>query len=141
MPEQYDILFLQVDTATLGSSPQRVPLTFGDPVKSITGVQKALQAFLCLLLTKKGGTWNAAAGCDFLAVLEQGLIRTSVDAQNYFARDVPELLAQVNKNAVYSDEILTSAVLESAAVERSRLTLRIRLTTAAGTAVTFQAPI
>ena len=140
MPDQSDILFLQVDETALGSGAQRVPLTFGETTRAIAGVQKAVQAFLGLLYTKRGEAWNTTAGCDFLRALEQGVIRTPLDAQNYFAKDVPELLFQVNNGASRPDEILVSAVLEGATVERSRLTLRIRLTTAAGAALTFLAP-
>jgi hypothetical protein len=138
---QVDILVLQVNAATLGKTAQRVPMSFGQSPKITAGIQKALQSFLSLLFTKKGGAWNQNLGCGFLGALEQGLVRTPVDARNYFAKDVPSLVAQVNTGVTKPDEILVSAVLEDVVVERQRVSLRIRLWTAAGTSLTFLAPV
>ena len=138
---QIDILFLQVDPARLGAASQRVPLSFGDSPKITAGIQKTMQAFLSLLFTKKGGAWNRSLGCEFLGALEQGFIRTPLAARNYFAKDVPGLVAQVNKGVTRADEILTSAILEDVVVERTHMSLRIRLRTAAGASLTFLAPV
>jgi hypothetical protein len=141
MTRQSDILALQVDSTKISRAPQKVPLSFGDETRAVAGVQKLIQSFLTLFLTKSGASWNPELGCSFLGAVEQGLIRTEIDARNYFASVVPSLIFQVNRGAVFADEIAVSAILLDVVVERSKLSLRIQLTTAAGSSTTFLAPL
>jgi hypothetical protein len=135
---QVDLLFLDIPTLT--TSPQAVPLSFGIP-RIIAGIQKSTQAFVDLLYTVIGTCWNPNLGCNFLAAAQTGLIRTEIDARNYFSSAVPGVLTQVNKNKTLADEILTSVTLQSVSVAYNKMTLTIYVLTAAGVGATFLVPV
>lgn len=136
-----DLLFLQVDATRMGYGAQAAPLTFGDTVKVTAGLQKAAQAFVSTLFTRRGEAWNTDLGCDFLTAALQGRIRTPIDATVQFTRAVPAILAQINQGVTQNDERVVSAVLISAVVDRTSLVLRISLQTAAGVTAAFLVPL
>jgi len=108
---------------------------------SIAGIQSCCQTFALLLLTRRGTASNSTLGTDLLTAVQQQLVRTESDLRNQFALAVSQVVPQVNSQSVNPDERVASALLEGALVERQRITLRIRLTTEAGSNATFLAPI
>lgn len=119
----------------------RTPLAFGDPTKVIAGVEKAVQAFVTALFTRQGETWDPDMGCGFLTAVTTGQIRTPIDAANYFSSEVSGILLQINDPEGPDDEYIETAVFLSATVDHVRISLRIQITTRAGTAVTVLVPI
>lgn len=122
-------------------APARTPLSFGNPTKVIAGVEKAVQAFVTSLFTRQGEAWDPSMGCGFLAAVTTGQIRTAIDAANYFSSEVSGILLQINDPEGPDDEYIETAVFLSAAVDHARISLRIQITTRAGTAVTVLVPI
>jgi hypothetical protein len=137
-----------VDISTVGllvsqvaPAPSRTPLAFGTPTKVIAGVEKTIQAFVTALFTRQGETWDPSMGCGFLTAAITGQIRTPIDAANYFSSEVSGILLQINDPEGPDDEYIETAVFLSAAVEHTRISMRIQITTRAGTAVTVLVPI
>jgi hypothetical protein len=129
-------------TATqVSPSPSRTPLSFGQPTKVIAGVEKTVQAFLTALFTRQGEAWDPAMGCGFLSAVISGNIRTPIDAGNYFSSEVSGILLQINDPDGPDDEYIETAVFLSAVVDHTRISMRIQITTRAGTAVTVLVPI
>lgn len=122
-------------------APSRTPMSFGQPTKVIAGVEKAVQAFITSLFTRQGETWDPNMGCGFLSALTTGRVRTPIDAANYFSSEVSGILLQINDDDGPADEYIETAVFLSAVVEYTRIAMRIKITTRAGTAVTVLVPI
>lgn len=135
-----DVLIMDVDSATLGTVPQKVPLSYGVP-RVVAGIQKATQAFVAALFTIRGTAWNQSIGCLFLQAVQSGRVRTPVDANNYFMQAVPQILGQINQGVTQLDEIITSATLVGASVAGDTMTLTIAIVTAAGVSATYLVPV
>lgn len=137
---------VDISTAVLAASqvspsPARTPMSFGQPTKVVAGVEKAIQAFITSLFTRQGEAWDPSMGCGFLSALVSGQIRTPIDAANYFSSEVSGILLQINDADGPDDEYIETAVFLSAVVEYTRISMRIQITTRAGTAVTVLVPI
>lgn len=137
---EVDILFLYIENPS-APSIVRSNMVFGEKTLQIAGIQKAVQSFVSLLLTRRGTSARADLGTDFITAAQQGRIRTNADLQNQTALASSDAVRQVNQQAVRPDERIASAVLLSSAVERQSITLRIRVTTEAGSRAVFLVPI
>ena len=137
---EVDILFLHIENPS-APSIVRSNMVFGEKTLQIAGIQKAVQSFVSLLLTRRGTSARADLGTDFITAAQQGRIRTNADLQNQTALASSDAVRQVNQQAVRPDERIASAVLLSSAVERQSITLRIRVTTEAGSRAVFLVPI
>lgn len=136
-----DISTVSLLSPQVTTAPSRTPLSFGATTKVIAGVEKTVQAFVTALFTRQGETWDPALGCGFLAAITTGQIRTPIDAANYFSSEVSGILLQINDPEGPDDEYIETAVFLSAAVEHTRISMRIQITTRAGSAVTVLVPI
>lgn len=135
-----DILVLDITVRQDGiatGSPLRLPT----PAKVCTGVQKTLQAFLTILLTRRGSAVKSTLGTDFMAAAQSGRIRTYSDLRNYYSMASSSAIAQRNAQAARGDERIASASLASGSVDRGCITMKINLLTEAGSSVTFITPV
>jgi len=135
-----DLLAMDVDAGATERT-QRVPLSFGSQQRSIAGVQQAAQAFLSLLLTRRGSVRGIDLGTDFLIYLTTRNPRTEAEVRNYFPLTAPVASQQVNQTAEYSDERIRVVTLISADVALDRISMRIQVTTEAGETAVVLAPI
>lgn len=120
---------------------QRAPLSFGSEIRSIAGVQQAVQAFISLLLTRRGSVNGPNLGTDFLNYMVERNPRTEAEVRNYFQLTAPVAARQVNQTAQSADERIREATLISAQVELDRITMRIQLLTDAGKTAEILAPV
>lgn len=134
-----DLLSMDVDTSA--DSQQRVPLSFGSEQRAIAGVQQATQAFVSLLLTKRGSVNGISLGTDFLTYLVTRNPRTEAEVRNYFQLTAPVAAQQINQTAEAEDERISGTDLISAEVSHDRIALRVRVTTEAGETADVLAPI
>jgi hypothetical protein len=135
-----DLLAMDVD-ASLTDKVQQVPLSFGREQRSIAGVQQAAQAFVSLLLTKRGSVRGIDLGTDFLVYMVTRNPRTEAEVRNYFQLTAPIASQQVNQTAELSDERIRAVTLISAEVALDRISMRIQVTTEAGETAVVLAPI
>ncbi len=108
---------------------------------TITHNKQLVEEFITALFTRQGETWDPDLGCGFLSAVTTWQIRTPIDAANYFSSEVSGVLLQINDPDGPDDEYIETAVFLSAAVEHTRISMRIQVTTRAGTAVTVLVPI
>lgn len=127
---------------------QKLYLGFGDAGEVVTGIQKLLQTFTTLFLTRRGTIqYHEELGTDFVGALQQGRIRDESDVKAEFAIAVEQvrqtLALQANQNELEDDEVFDSAVLNSFNLDKaaSKLTLVIQVTSLAGASRTVFLPI
>lgn len=135
-----DIMFVDIGEPVMGS-PRRAPLSFGDKVKVVAGVQKCVQRFLALLLTRRGSAIRQDLGSELLTWVMDQRVRTEVQLRNVFSLSVTQVVGDVNAQALRPDERLANVVLTGVLVERTRIVMKMRLTTEAGFSADFLAPI
>jgi hypothetical protein len=120
-------------------------LVDGEGGRVTTGIQKAAQKFLLLLLTIQGSvSHRPLLGCYFMQDLLQGQVRNMVDLQASFSLASATILAYLQAEELGSDpddERLVSASIVSAAFTADGLELAIQLVSLAGTRVTYIAPL
>lgn len=113
--------------------------------KIVTGVEKAAQAFLLRLLTPLGSIpGRLERGTILITRARQGAWRTSIDvAQDYLlaASDALRQLYDERQEGDPDDELIDSQSLDSVAISSGTVTLRISITTLAGTTRTYIQPI
>ena len=136
----YDLLIMQGISPTTGE----VSLEFGNPAFVCTGVQKALQTFLILLLTERGSVESdPLRGTTMLSAVNAGYVRDEnlLRAQFLFAvLDIQEYVQNNLANAA-PEERFASAELLSWLTTGDTLIMKVRVFTAAGDSVTYTASI
>jgi hypothetical protein len=134
-----DVLFVDIGTPVM-SSMRRSRLAFGDTIRVVAGVQKAVQKYVSILFTRLGSS-VAPIGTGFMAAVGTGNVRTEADLSSRFQFESNRAIVQANLNAFRADERIRSVVLLKAIVELQRLSLQVRLTTDAGEEAVFLAPV
>lgn len=136
----YDLLIMQKVSENTG----QVNLEFGSPAYVCTGVQKALQTFLILLLTDRGSVASdPQRGTTLLQAVNAGFVRDEnlLRAQFLFAvLDIREYV-QLNLQNAPADEKFASAELLSWLTTGDTLIMKVRVFTEAGDSVTYTASI
>lgn len=117
-----------------------------EPVSRVcTGTQKLAQQWVLCFLTPLGSTpYRATYGGEFPLRMQQGAIRTDSDVSQYFyesATSVFKQLQAVTTEETPLDERLVEASLTSFSIDGDHLTLRVMLTTEAGTSREIIVPI
>jgi len=141
---------LSYDTAADEFTPTPVEMTLrlvqpGQSGAATTGIQKLAQRFMLELLTDAGSLiYLPNRGSSFMPELRAGLLRTSADVQDAFLR--AELAVRGNLRREQSitdpaDEQYVSATLLSSTLAGDRLSLRIRVISAAGSDVVIIYPL
>ena len=117
----------------------------GDGGRLVAGVEKLAQRVLLVLLTRRGSRRYAPAeGTAFMADAASGRWRTVADvtASFYSARlDVVRQCRAAESADDPPDERLRGLDLEGVVLSGDKVTLRLRLTTEAGSGYTFLTPI
>jgi len=112
---------------------------------SVTGVEKLAQRVVLELLTRRGSMpLLPSRGSSLLDAVAGGLVRTEVDVHQRFAFAAVEVernLAADASPADPPDERLARLELARATVAPGRLTLDVRIETAAGTGIEVPAVI
>lgn len=138
---QYDLFIFQ-GAGVGGDKKITMALT---PEQQCTGVQKVAQTFAKLFLTDKGSVASdTTMGTDFMPTLRSGAIRDEPTLQAAFQSAVIDVLNYISLNTDTippSDEQLTDATLVSWDLQPGRLSIKVSLTTAAGTSVVYVLPI
>lgn len=125
-----------------------ITLSLGDAGSVCTGLQKMSQTFTSIFLTRLGTIPSRPTfGTDFVTRLQQGAIRNERSVKSEF--DTASELArrtmstEAVDNSLPTDETLVSAVLNSFKLDfgASKLTLVIKLTSAAGTDAVIYLPV
>lgn len=112
----------------------------------VTGTLKLAQRFLVILLTEQGSLrYLPDAGCGFMTDARLGRWRTPADVRQSFHSallDVQRQLGQLELPGDPDDERLAGVTVLAVELNPAdRAGLRLRLTTRAGTARTFIAPL
>lgn len=136
---QIDLMSMRVDLERAGI--QRAPLGFYYPPKFITGVQQAVQAYVSLLLTRKGTAAPSNRGTDFLLYMTTRNPRTEAQIRNYFMLSSADAMKQVNEEAISEDERIASVTLLAAVLTSGSVSLRLRLVTEAGESSLVHLPL
>lgn len=120
----------------------RVEMALGNEVCS--GIQKVAQTFAILFLTDKGSQpWDPTRGTNFMSSLRNNRIRDDnmLQAQFQFALlDIFDYLEGRTNDDTPDDEVLTGAELLSWDLRPTSLSIRVKLTTLAGTSRTYVIP-
>jgi hypothetical protein len=110
-----------------------------------TGIQKLVQHFLFLLLTKKGSLQHQPTiGTTFMLQAEAGGWRTSADVTIAFGAALLDLKRQLRAVALAADpldEQIADAILTGVGFQPGAVSLSIALSTLAGPTYTFVVPI
>jgi hypothetical protein len=148
---QVDIELLQ--SISRPAKIQQVSLsTVNDTPKIVAGIQKLAQRYALLLLFRLGDTpFDTEQGTSLLAAVVSGTLINMGQVYHHFAlanMSVRQNMASDDKNtdtfgAVPDDERLARARLIDASIDfgASTLSLTIRLTTKAGSTITFIVPV
>jgi len=127
------------------SGDRRIVTTLGNPGYQCTGIQKIAQTFTKIFMTDKGSVnGDPAMGTDFMRALRTGGIRDEVSLQGSFQSaviDVLNYVSQFEDNATPDDERLVQATLVNWDLQRDRLSIKVALTSAAGTTRVYAIPI
>lgn len=117
----------------------------GDGGALIAGVEKLAQKILLVLLTKAGSrTYAAAEGTAFMIEAERGSWRTPADVAMSFVTARLQVARQCRLSEAADDpldERYASLVLDGVTLSAGTASLRMTLTSAAGTAYSFITPI
>jgi len=132
----------------LPAGEQQIELGFGTAGEVTTGIQKLVQSFTTLFLTRLGSVpYNSELGSSFVAAVQQGAIRDESDVRNRFALAVEDvrqvLVADAEENNPPDDETFDSAELENFELNeaQSKLVLFARVNSVAGTSRTVFIPV
>ena len=127
------------------SGDRRISLVLGNPGQQCTGVQKIAQTFTKLFLTDRGSVnGDPAMGTDFMSALRTGTIRDENTLQAAFQSaviDVLNYVSQYQLDTTPADEQLTQAILVTWDLQPDRLSIKVALTSAAGTTREYVLPI
>lgn len=139
-------LFIFQDAALTGD--KKLYLGFGTAGEMITGIEKLMQSFLSLFLTRLGTIpSNPTLGTDFVTSMQQGRILDDGDVISEFSLAVEQVrrtLALVaEQETLPADETFASAVLDSFDLDEanSKLTMKVRVSSAAGISRTVYLPV
>lgn len=142
------LAFQPLGTSVRGfnSLPLVQQLVGADSLGALTaGIQKAVQRFLIVLLTKKGSVpFDAEEGTILMIAAEQGLWRTVADVEQtfYTARlDAVRQVTSVELDTDPDDEKFADAVLTGVTLSGDMVSLAIMYTTQAGSSYTYLTPI
>lgn len=117
----------------------------GDGGMLIAGIEKLAQKTLLVLLTKLGSRpYAPAEGTSFMRDAERGAWRTSADvAESFYAAriDVSRQCRASEASTDPADERWGSLDLDGVTLAGDKVTLRLRLVSAAGTTFNFMTPI
>lgn len=120
----------------------RVDMAIGNEV--CAGIQKVAQTFTILFLTDKGSQpWDPTRGTNFMSNLRNNRIRDDnmLQAQFQFALlDIFDYLEGRTNDDTPDDEVLAGAELLSWDLQSASLSMRVRLTTLAGTSRVYVIP-
>ena len=143
----YDLLALQAEPDRPGAQQARMVLVEpGQHTGRVaTGLQKLAQRVLLELLTDRGSlAYLPEAGTDLLREVRSGRVRFLSDAIALASRALAQVLARLQGEQLAEDpqeEQLQDLELLSVQIQRDSLTLRVQLTTAAGSARELIVPI
>ncbi len=142
-----DINVLKVGAYT-NNQTQADTVAFGNPSQYITGIEKLVQKYAILFLTKVGSQVNNPTfGTNFLSTLSTSsslLSRLDVlHLFNFANLDVLDILKpfQADNPSIPDDEQLQSANLVSFATSPGTLNISIAITSVAGASLVFVLPI
>lgn len=142
-----DINVLKVASYT-NNQTQTDTVAFGNPSQYITGIEKLVQKYAILFLTKIGSQINNPTfGTNFLTTLNtSSALLSRLDVLhlfNFANLDVLDVLKpfQANNPSIPADEQLLSANLVSFATSPGTLSISIAITSFAGNNITFVLPI
>ena len=87
-----DLLIFQ---GVKAAGDQKLSLGFGDAGEVVTGIQKLLQTYTTLFLTRRGTIqYHEEIGTDFVGALQQGRIKDEADVKSEFAIAVEQVRQQ-----------------------------------------------
>jgi len=136
-----DLLILQ------GFDPNKqtnVELSLGSGLVC-AGIQKVAQEFIILLLNGKGSNpWDPTRGTDFMSSIEKGLIYDETMLQAQFSFAVSDVFAYLEGKVgpeVPDDEILEDVELLEWDLRPGYISIKVKLTTAAGDSSVFLVPV
>lgn len=141
-----DLLLFHGDFPNKGE--QRTTITLFQPGTGgllCTGAQKLAQRLLTILLTKQGSVQHLPDyGTTFMIDGERGTWRTVNDVSLSFytaARDLKRQLRAAQLSTDPLDEIVDTILLTNVTLNLDQVSIRILMTTEAGTSYVFVAPI
>lgn len=132
-----------------GAAPEgRQAIRLGLTNEVTTGIQKLVQSFALLFLTKRGSIPNVPdLGTEFITAMQQGQIRDEASVKSEFAlakeRVRQTLALAANEMDLPDDEIFEDAELESFVLDKasSKLSLTVRVSSVAGEARVVFLPV
>jgi hypothetical protein len=141
-----DINILKV-AAYIPNTQIPVTVEFGNPSQYIAGINKLVQKYAIMFLTKVGSQINTSDfGTEFLLDLQNRSNLTRLNVLHLFNFANLDVLAvfrgyQSNNPSIPADEQLKSATMSSFSVTGSTLNLSIAITSIAGDSVVFILPV
>lgn len=140
----YDLLMLQ-SADPLASGPRTAAALYDGSASAVTGALKLVQRVVLELFTERGSMpFLPTRGSRFLTIVRSGGVRTAVDVHQAFAfgaADVERNLTADETPADPADERLVGLALLSFSLTPGRLTLSVRINSAAGSSVVVDLPI
>jgi hypothetical protein len=148
---QVDVELLQTITYPAGVTQMSLSNIQTTP-KIVTGVQKALQRFISLLLTPRGSsTYDTLAGTELLPTLTEGRVQSVGQFQHIFGIAAADVLQQMRADddltniygTISDEEIIRTVTVLTAEVDYATSTLRaeVLFTMAAGDQLTYVIPV
>jgi hypothetical protein len=118
---------------------------FGDRGRVVAGVQRAVQQWAILLLTRRGTLpGSPELGTEFLDQADRGELRDTMAvtaAFNSAVMDVQQQLAVGYRGDEYQDEIISQAELKEVNITAGGMDLTVELQTAAGRQLSVILPV
>lgn len=140
-----DLLVFQ---GTKPDGMQKIVMSFGDTWQLTTGIQKVCQTFTTIFLTRKGTVANKLDyGTNFMTAMQSGSLQTEealISAFTLAAADVKRIMIRsAQDNELPADEQIASIELLNYSMDKSasKITLNIKITTAAGTSLVIYVPV
>ena len=120
-----------------------IDMSLNDP-KITTGIQKAAQRFLSMLLTASTSSLMPTAGSTFITRILQGTISNEEEAGLLFSQSASNIITYLDNKtgtSVPRDERIASATLENISITGDTLSIEVTLTSLAGTGLTLFIPV
>lgn len=137
----HDVLCFQPQPSGSG----RLTMSLGERGEIVTGVQKAAQRFLLLLLTPKGSIPYAEnVGCSFLTDLSRGGLRSVADVYTAFSAALLDIYNQFLDEESPddpADEQFSDAEIISVRVDTDTVYLVVRVSVESGDSTQYITPL
>lgn len=123
-----------------------IGLSLGEQVKVVAGIQKALQHWLVIFMTRRGTVLSDPTyGTSFLPSIQRSNLSNDARIRELFGTALNEINNWMRSNVatagVPDDEIVTQVELQSFSKDQGTLTMTLKFTTKAGIEMEYLVPV